>query len=262
MKKQKLPLSVFIVAKNEEERIGYTLDSVKDIADEIIVIDSGSEDKTLDIAKKFGAQTYYKKWEGYGLQKKYGESLCKNDWILNLDADEALSISLKQEIIDLFTSGKINKYSGYILDISLILKKESEVSIFTVNTLAIRLYNKNFASFSESTVHDSVIVKVGNAIRLRGKIFHRCFKSFTHQLDKINFYTSMQAKDLYKKGKKPRALRIAFEPFLAFIKAYFMRRWCFYGFAGVEQAYIYGYSKLIRLIKARDLFEIKNKKGS
>ena len=79
MKKQKLPLSVFIVAKNEEERIGYTLDSVKDIADEIIVIDSGSEDKTLDIAKKFGAQTYYKKWEGYGLQKKYGESLCKND---------------------------------------------------------------------------------------------------------------------------------------------------------------------------------------
>jgi len=259
MKKKKLPLSVFIITKNEEERISYALESVKDIAEEIIVIDSGSEDKTLDIAKKFNAQTFYKKWEGYGLQKRYGESLCKNDWVLNLDADEALSVPLKQEIISLFTSRKISKYSGYILDIKLILKKESELSFFSINTLAIRLYNKKYASFSESTVHDSVIVKVGNVRRLKGKVFHRSFKSLDHELDKISFYTSMQAKDLYKKGKRPTALRIIFEPFLAFIKAYFIRKWCFYGFAGVEQAYIYGYSKLIRLIKARNLFEEKNK---
>jgi glycosyltransferase involved in cell wall biosynthesis len=259
MKKKKLPLSVFIITKNEEERISYALDSVKDIAEEIIVIDSGSEDKTLDIAKKFGAQTYYKEWKGYGLQKKYGESLCKNDWVLNLDADEALSIPLKHEIINLFRSGEINKYSGYILDIRLIIKKESEVSFFTPNNLYIRLYNKNFASFSDSAVHDVVIVKTGQTLRLKEKVFHRCFKSFDHQLDKINFYTSMQAENLYKNLRKPRVLRIIFEPFFAFFKGYFIKRWCFYGLAGIEQAYIYSYFRLIRLIKARNLFDAKNK---
>ena len=69
----------------------------------------------------------------------------------------------------------------------------------------------------------------------------------------------MQAENLYKNLRKPRVLRIIFEPFFAFFKGYFIKRWCFYGLAGIEQAYIYSYFRLIRLIKARNLFDAKNK---
>ena len=99
---QSYPLSVFIIAKDEEDRIPESIKSVIDWADEVIVIDSGSKDKTVAISEEFGASVIYNEWNGYGPQKVFGEGKCRNDWILNIDADEAISPKLKEEIQQLF----------------------------------------------------------------------------------------------------------------------------------------------------------------
>ena len=97
-KVEKLPLSVFIITKNEEQRLEAALDSIKDLANEIIIVDSGSSDQTIAIAEKYTKIIKYKKWEGFGQQKSYAESLGTYDWILNSDADEIVTNELAAEM--------------------------------------------------------------------------------------------------------------------------------------------------------------------
>ena len=89
-----LPISCFIIAKNEEDRIGKAILSVKDFVEEIIVIDSGSKDDTEMIVTNLNASIIFNEWQGFGPQKRFGEDQCKNDWVLNIDADEYLSCLL------------------------------------------------------------------------------------------------------------------------------------------------------------------------
>ena len=98
-----LPISVFIITKNEEDRIENIIKAVKNFADEILIIDSGSSDKTLEKSQALGAKTYFNQWNGYGQQKIFGEQQCRNNWILNIDADEEVSHELSQEIIGIFS---------------------------------------------------------------------------------------------------------------------------------------------------------------
>ena len=254
---KKKPISVFIIAKNEAKRIPLTISSVIDWVDEVIVIDSGSEDNTVEIAKQLGAKVIFNEWPGYGQQKIFGESLCKNDWLLNLDADEAISSKLKESICKLFEKGKPEK-SAYILKWKTLFRPEdSNPPLFAPGGSCIRLYNKNKAGFRDSTVHDSVVIKQGKTGTLKGYILHRSFENLEKWTGKIGFYTSQQAKDLFSKGRNPSSLRILFEPFFSFLKAYFLRRYFIYGVDGFIASFIYAYAKLIRLAKARELF-LKN----
>jgi glycosyltransferase involved in cell wall biosynthesis len=95
---QRLPLSAFIIAKNEADRIPAAIKSVVGWVDEVIVIDSGSEDETVAVAESLGARVVFNEWPGYGLQKRFGEDQCRNDWLLNLDADEEITSALAAEI--------------------------------------------------------------------------------------------------------------------------------------------------------------------
>src|SRR3712207_4928412 len=97
-----LPLSVFIIARNEADRIGATIRAVRDLTDDLVVIDSGSTDGTQAVAEELGARVIFNAWPGYGPQKRFGEEQCRHDWILNLDADEELSPALREEIRSLF----------------------------------------------------------------------------------------------------------------------------------------------------------------
>ncbi len=99
-----LPISCFIIAKNEADRIGRTLASVRELADEIVVIDSGSTDGTQDIARAAGARVIFNAWPGFGQQKRFGEDQCRHDWLLNLDADEVVSGTLDASIRAVFAS--------------------------------------------------------------------------------------------------------------------------------------------------------------
>ena len=116
----KIPISVFIIAKNEEDRIPHNLKSVVDWADEVIVIDSGSSDKTVEVATHLGAKVVYHEWQGYGPQKVFGETICKHNWLLNIDADEAVSDDLRDEMIGLFQGGKEPEIKAWRFDIRIL----------------------------------------------------------------------------------------------------------------------------------------------
>lgn len=250
----KLPISVFIIAKDEEDRIPLSIKSVISWVDEVIVIDSGSSDDTVKVSENLGAKVLFRKWQGYGPQKVYGESICTNDWILNIDADEEISDSLKNEIIDIYKDGF--KFNAYKLKIKMVMRFASKPGIFAPMHNRVRLYNKNFAGFKDSTVHDSVVVKDGEKIgQLKGDVNHRSFRSYKHAIEKINRYSTMQAEDMIKRGKIPSPFRILLEPLFAFLKGYFLKRYIFLGMDGFIEACIYTFARVIRLSKTRELYK-------
>ncbi len=105
-----MSLSVGLITYNEERRLGRTLESIKNIADEIIIVDSNSTDNTVEIAKKYGAKVYIENWKGYGLQKNSVIEKCTKDWILLIDADEVISSDLSKKILEVIKEGKEDLY--------------------------------------------------------------------------------------------------------------------------------------------------------
>lgn len=251
-----IPISVFIIAKNEADRIGKVINAAKPIADEIIVIDSGSTDDTCKISEELGAKVIFNEWNGYGAQKIFGEKQCRNKWILNIDADEEIMPELADEIQQLFATNLPNNFHGYHVRIVNKFPGETKPKKLAYYYNQLRLYNIDFAGFRDSTVHDSVILKENGAQnkigQLKNIIWHESFRSYSHWIEKMNSYSTMQANDAIKKGKKVSNLKVfATMPF-AFFKAYFVRRYFIYGFNGVIYSLMFSLSRLVKLVKIKE----------
>jgi len=251
----RLPISAFIIAKNEADRIPKAILSVRDWVDEVIVIDSGSTDGTVKVAESLGAKTFFNEWAGYGPQKVFGETLCRNKWVLNIDADEEATPEVIAEIRALFAKGEPDD-KAFAMKTMSVFRFEEKPRRFAVSMTHGRLYHRDHAGFKASTVHDSVVRKDGGKLTLlKNGLNHYLFRSHAHTVDKVNFYSSMQAEDLYVKGRNPGVLRIIFTPPWAFFKAYILRGYIFYGLDGVIRSYIYAFSRMIRVAKAREKFQ-------
>jgi len=255
------------------------LASVRDWVDEMIVIDSGSSDDTVQVAESLGARVLYHEWPGYGLQKRFGEEQCKNRWLLNLDADEEITPQLMEEIKALFARGE-PELAGYVLCIRDLLPGETKLAPLAHTNYALRLYNKEKARFSDSKVHDTVELhghspmKVesaeapqnllwlwqicsrrrmqlhsGKTAILNAPALHRSFRSLAHALEKMNFYTSMQAENLRRKGMKFPMLRLITEFPLAFFKDYILRGYILRGRRGFVNSVLYGFTRFVRVAK-------------
>lgn len=257
----KFPISVFIITKNEADRILDVINAVKEIADEILVIDSGSVDGTTEIAEKAGAKVMFNKWNGYGLQKIFGEKQCRNKWILNLDADEEVSWELSDEIKQIFSAGSPENFYGFRVKIVNKFRFEKKPKKFAYFYNQLRLYNKDFAGFKDSAVHDSVVLKdqsLEKIGQLKNIIHHQSFRSFSHWIEKINSYSQMQANDSFAKGKCPSLAKVFLAPLLGFFKAYFVRRYFIYGFDGLVYSCFFAFSRFAKMIKTREVFQEKN----
>lgn len=254
-------ISVFIITKNESDRIEKVINAVKEIADEILVIDSGSSDDTVKIAAQAGAKILFNQWSGYGPQKVFGESKCRNKWILNIDADEEVSKDLCSEIKALFFRNEQRNFAGFRVKIVNKFRFEEKPKRLAYFYNQLRLYNRDFAGFKDSPVHDSVSLKNNSSSnkvgQLRNIIYHQSFRSFSHWIDKINFYSQMQAQDSFDKKKCPSILKVLFTPMVAFLKAYFVRRYFIYGFNGLFYSYIFAFSRFVKGIKTRETFQEK-----
>lgn len=256
----RLPISVFIITKDEEERLHYAINSVKDWVDEVIVIDSGSKDKTIDIANSLGAKTVFNEWQGFGQQKIFGEKLCKNKWVLNIDADEEITEEVKNNIINLFENNKEPEEACFKMFWKMLFLGQDKPPAIGVTSSFIRLYNKEKAGFRDSSVHDSVVLKTsGNIGVINGYVNHRCFKGLKHWADKINNYSTMQAEEWVAKGRKKPSIRIIFEPVFAFFKSFFLRKYFLYGIDGFMASLMYAYSKTLRLAKIREIYDLRKK---
>jgi len=254
----KLPISVFIIARNEADRIPVAIRSVRDWVDEVHVIDSGSDDDTVKVCEALGAQVHFRAWTGYGPQKVYGESLCRNDWLLNIDADEEISPGLRDEIVALFATGP--KHAAYTLPILPLYNFQEHAHPLTAHHHPVRLYRKSRAGFKDSTVHDTVVVRDGSVGQLRAMVNHRSFRSLTHHVDKVNSYSSAQAEDRFAKGRNPSLFELLFTPPLAFFKSFVLRREFVNGLDGVVVSYMYAFQRFIRLAKTRERFQLERKK--
>ena len=256
----KLPVSVFIITKNEADRVASSINSVIDWVDEVLVIDSGSNDNTIEVAEKCGAKTVFNEWKGFVAQKVFGESICKNNWILNIDADEQVSKELAQEIKEIFAKQSEPKCKAFRLRIKNFHYLDDRIKSYSYENTPIRLYNINYANFNndkKGLCHDSVLLKENydqkDVILLKNLIIHKSIRSLSHMLEKANYYTSLQAEELNKKNRKVSKFRIVIEIFSAFFKIYFFRRYFLYGFIGFIDSIVFAFTKFLRLAKLYEL---------
>ena len=244
---KKLPISCFVIAQDEADRITNTIESVIDFVDEVIVIDSGSTDGTQDIAKQLGCKVFFNTWNGYGPQKRFGEDCTRNEWLLNLDADEYLSDEIKSEILQTFDNNNDN-YNFFSMKVTPIYPNWKRPRLFSASHQCVRLYNKRFGRFSNSPVHDSVQTNNSKVFYFKNHIYHNSVRSFKHLIEKEENYIQLQSKTLNDKNKIFLFLRIFIEFPLAFIKYYFIRRHFTGALTGLITALILAYYRWKRVV--------------
>jgi glycosyltransferase involved in cell wall biosynthesis len=216
-----LPLSVCIITLNEETNIARTLDSVREIAREIIVVDCGSTDKTVAIAEARGAKVSLEAWKGFAAQKNSAIAKASGDWVLSLDADEELSPALAESISTaLRTPAPID---GYIMNRrNLYLGRWLKHGGFYPDS-KLRLVRRELAQFEPRAVHESMR-KVPRTSRLQGDLVHHAYPTIEDFIEHANRYSSLGAEVIVAEGRGGFSiLNIVFRPIARFLYAYVIR---------------------------------------
>lgn len=242
------PISVYIVAKNEADRIERAIRSVVDWVDEVIVIDSGSEDETVHVASEAGARVLYHPWPGYGPQKRFGEEQCRNEWLFNLDADEEVSPELASEIQSHFRS-QLPSGIAFQMRVTDMLPGEKRPKWFAYSYEIMRLYDRRHGRCSNHAYKDRVEMSTGTVNQLNGRIWHHSFRDWESTVRKLNFYTSQVAEDRIHRKMRWLPLRLFTEFPLQFLKCYVGRRFALRGSMGLAMSVTVAYLNLLRLLK-------------
>jgi len=214
-------LSVILITRNEESNLDDCLASLEGIAQQIVVVDSNSADRTLEIASKHGAlMAYPTDWPGFGPQKNRALDLATCDWVLSLDADERLTPALKSEIltaihhsahVDCFAIPRLSWYCGRFI-------RHSGWSPDYVD----RLFKRGTARFSDDLVHERLIPK-GTVAKLENPMLHYSFMNYEQVLDKLNRYSTASAEQAFAKGKTSNPLKAVLHGMWAFVRTYILR---------------------------------------
>jgi glycosyltransferase involved in cell wall biosynthesis len=214
-------LSVAIVAFNEEANLGRTLASIR-WADEIVVVDSGSTDRTCEIAREFGARVVHEPWRGYVAQKNYALELCTQEWILSLDADEEVSPGLADEIREAISSGKFAGYS--IPRQNLFLGRWMRHGGFYPDP-KLRLFRRGDGYSTGFDPHDHFELKSRKPVgRFHHPLVHYTYPTLTLYLEHMNRYSSLGAKMALASGhRRFSVLNIIVRPVATFTYNYFFR---------------------------------------
>ncbi|MFH6768321.1 glycosyltransferase family 2 protein [Gaetbulibacter aquiaggeris] len=250
-----IKLSAVIITYNEEEHLEKCLSSLKGIADEIIVLDSYSTDRTAEICKSFNTTFIQHKFEGYIEQKNHALSLAKNDYILSLDGDEVLSEDLKTSILNIKSNWKfdgyfvnrLNNYCGQWI-------KHSD----WYPDKKLRLFKKGSGEWKGINPHDCYVLKKGlKSGKLNGDLLHWMYRDYSEHNQKIEDFTTIASEAYFKLGIKSSVWKIIYRPFWSFFKAYFLRLGFLDGINGLiicVQTYhgtFLKYIKLYRLWKTK-----------
>jgi glycosyltransferase involved in cell wall biosynthesis len=242
------PITATIITLNEEDRIVECLASLS-CCDEVIVVDSGSTDKTRELATAKGARVFNRTWEGYSKQKNFAANQARNNWILSIDADERLSVELADEIAAwrktdqstcafslprrVFYLGRWIKHSGWYPD------------------RKVRLYDRRFCRWEGDFVHESMRVD-GNVGSLRGDLLHFPYRDWNDHIVRIERYTELAARAARSSGRPGSIGRLVAGPPLSFIKSFFLRVGFLDGWRGLAIAYMgarYVFEKEFRILR-------------
>ncbi len=252
-----MKISGVIITRNEENHIFDVVKNLFKVCDEVVVVDSGSTDKTEELAKKAGAKFVYNQWPGYVEQRNFCHTVSENDWLLVLDADERLSKPLIEEIKKLKENGFDEEIKGFEFFRNLyFLGKPFKNNRFTCEK-KIRLYNKNFGKWVGGRVHENI--KISGKVKTIPKfIDHYPYPSIEFAVEKLNKYAYLMAQDRFEKGKKIGLIGLNLKIFFTFLKKYILDLKFLKGTAGfilakIETNYTFlKYAKLYELNKKKE----------
>jgi glycosyltransferase involved in cell wall biosynthesis len=242
-------LSVTVITKDEERNLARCLESVP-FADEIVVVDCGSADRTVEIARRFTSRVIHHDWEGHVRQKQFAVDAAANDWILSLDADEVVSEPLRRLLEDLKTGrpdcdayqvrrrvfylGRWIDHSGWYPD------------------KRIRLFDRRRARWGGVDPHDEVVCE-GRVGALDGDLLHYSYRDLAHHLKQIDSYTTIMAREYWSAGRRARLIDLALRPPFAFFKSFVLQAGFLDGWRGLVIASLAGHYVLAKYAKLREL---------
>ena len=244
-----MKISAVIVTLNEERNIARAIESLR-CADEILVVDSGSKDRTREIASRLGARVIEEPWRGYAAQKNFAAHAATYDWILSIDADEAVNEALEGEVLALKLTepafkawsmprlaqycGRWIRHSGWYPD-----KK-------------IRLYHRAFGEWVGSYVHESVKSEHRSG-ELKGHLLHFTCGSLSEHVQTVDKYTTLAARELAMKGNAIPLRYLTLDPAWTIFRTYVLRRGFLDGPQGIAIAWMAGVYTFLKYAKAREL---------
>ena len=251
---RKLPLSVAIITKNEEERLPDCLASVA-FADDVVVVDAESHDRTPDIAKTAGARLFVEPWQGFGAQKQFAIDQCKHLWVLVLDADERIPPETATEITALlnaepdhaaynlprknFFSGRWMRHAGWWPD------------------RVVRLFRTDLGKMSDHLVHESLQID-GSVGELLNPIVHLTNRNLQQTMDKVNHYSTAGAEEMFARGETASIMKAVARGSWAFFYNYLFRLGFLDGGQGLVVSFTDGANKFLKYAK---LTEMNNRRG-
>lgn len=244
------PLSVTIITLNEEENIRACLESVR-WADEIVVCDSGSQDKTLEICREYTDRVYVDAWRGFGAHKNLCLDRATHPWILSLDADERVTMAL-QKVIEAILAAE-DALDGYFVPRRNYFLRRWIRSSGWYPDHVLRLFRKAQGRFKEVAVHEAVEVK-GRVGYLPEPLEHHTYRSIADFLSRMDRYSGLAAEEMLRQGRKAGALDLVFRPPLTFLRMFLLRGGFREGWHGVVLAGLYAcytFAKYARLWEMR-----------
>lgn len=245
-----MKLSAAIITLDEEANIGRCLDSLADVADEVVVLDSGSRDGTERICRERGAIFLSQRWLGYGPQKNAAVERTSHEWVLSLDADEALSPELRASLLavkrepraDAYAVNRLNSYYGRFVRHGGFYPDRK-----------VRLWRKGAARWSDATIHETAELAPGvRAARLDGDLLHYTCATREHHLANIERFTTLSAEALFRAGRRGTWRRFT-SPAAAFVRSYVLRRGFLDGRVGFEVCRLSAYAAWLKYEKVRRL---------
>jgi glycosyltransferase involved in cell wall biosynthesis len=247
----KVNISAVIITYNEEQNIERCILSVKDVVDEILIVDSYSKDRTKEIALQYDVRFLEHAFEGHIQQKNYAKSQAKYDYVLSLDADECLSDTLKEAILKVKDNwesdgykfnrctnyaGKWIKHSGWYPDTKL------------------RLWEKDKGDWTGRNPHDRLDLKEGYKVsHLKGDLLHYSIRDVQHHLDIIKNFTTISAEAMFEEGKKLAFIHMLINPFWKFMKNFFIKGGFLDGKYGFFVCFFSAYATYLKYFKLMKL---------
>jgi glycosyltransferase involved in cell wall biosynthesis len=248
------PISAYVICFNEEERIRKCLESLA-WCDEIIIVDSGSIDSTVEICREFTDKIFFNEWSGYGNQKNFALSKCSHSWVLNLDADEVVSEELKLAIQGVLEEPRAETADGYLLQRVVFHLGHWWTVGGWHPEYRLRLAKRDCVQWSNDPVHEKAILS-GRKRKLIGSLYHYTYRNLEDQLARINKYSTLSAQQLATEPAiSPTALLTCLltRPLFRFIRFYFLKFGFVYGVAGLIVAITDSYYVFLKYAKLWEL---------
>jgi len=242
-------VTVTIITLNEAAHIADAIDSAA-WADEVIVVDSGSADDTLAIARARGARTETRSWTGYVDQKNFAAGLARHDWIFSLDADERVPQGLAEEIRRVI-AGPSPKPAYRVPRITFHLGRWVRTTDFYPD-FQTRLYDRRSARWQGQYVHESIAAD-GPVGQLEQELQHYSYRDLADHMDRLNHYTTLAARQMYERGRRASVLDLVVQGPAAFLRNYILRRGILDGSVGFTLSCVNAYAVFLKFAKLRQM---------